>query len=251
MRYFYFKDKNQNFAIRGMSPHNDDNWPPFDYFRFNHAELAALQLQEILKLKCPTSIPEEMVRKFALEQTDEMIKGMLTKSSPNPNILKLLSDDSLSKDEQFSLLKGITVHSTDILWLNKKAQELGYLLNVYHIEHYPEKFDAKKKPACYHSNPDKSITKIGGTDMTEGEMRALLEQRKVVQARIYHNGNIWHCFFFTFKGLAGLEHGNLGSRPHWHYWSDKCGMTFEQIKECINNCKMPTSDVHILIERNE
>lgn len=251
MRYFYFKDENPNFAIRGMAPHNDEDCRPFDHFRFGHAELASAQLQEILKLKCPFSIPDDIVRKFVLEQTDEMISEQLSKTKANPAISKLIKDDSLSKDAQFSLLKGLTLHPYDILWLNKEAQDLGYLLNIYHVETYPEKFNEKEKPLCYHSNPDKSITKIGETEMSEGEMRALLEQRKVVQARIYHRGEHWHCFYFTFKGLSGQEKGEFGSKPHWHYWSDKCGMTFEQIKDCINNCKMPTSDVHILIERNE
>ena len=251
MQFFYFKDKNQNFAFRGMAPHNDENCLPFEYFRLGHAELASQQFQEILKIKCPISIPDDMVRKFVLEQTDSMINEHLSNSTANPMISQLLNDDTLSKDEQFSLLKGVTLKPHDILWLNKEAQDLGYLLNVYHIETYPDKFNEKQKPVCYHSNPDKSITKIGNTEMTEGEMRALLEQRKVVQARIYHKGNHWHCFFFTFKGLSGQERGEFGSKPHWHYWSDKCGMTLDKMKECINNCKMPTSEVHILIDRDD
>lgn len=98
MRYFYFKDENQNFAIRGMAPHNDEDCRPFDHFRFGHAELASAQLQEILKLKCPFPIPDDMVRKFVLEQTDEMISEQLSKTKANPAISKLIKDDSLSKD---------------------------------------------------------------------------------------------------------------------------------------------------------
>lgn len=234
-----------------MAPHNDENCLPFDYFKYGHAMLAAEQFHEVLKYKCPIPIPDDMVRKFVLEKTEEMIAEQMEKSSPNPSISKLLNDESLSKSEQFDLLMGITLHPHDILWLNKEAQDLGYLLNVYHIETYPDKFNEKQKPVCYHSNPDNIISKIGNTEMTEGEMRALLEQRRVVQARIYHKNGLWHCFYFTFKGLSGLERGDYGSKPHWHYWSDKCGMTLERFKECIDICKMPSSDVHILIDRND
>ena len=76
----------------------------------------------------------------------------------------------------------------DILWLNKDAQELGYLLDICHVETYPVKFDEKQKPVVFNTKDDQSIETISKTDMTAGEMRALLEQRKVIQARVYHKG---------------------------------------------------------------
>lgn len=88
----------------------------------------------------------------------------------------------------------------DILWLNKDAQELGYLLDIYHEETYPVKFDEKQKPVVFNQNDDKTIETIGKTSMTEGEMRALLEQRKVIQARVYHKDSHWYCFYFCWSG---------------------------------------------------
>lgn len=90
---------------------------------------------------------------------------------------------------------------------------------------------------------------IGATEMSDGELRALLEQRKVVQARVYHKDNHWHCFYFTFKGLAGLESGVMGSKPHYHYLSDKSGIAWDELIQRIKDCDMPTSKVHIIIER--
>ena len=80
-------------------------------------------------------------------------------------------------------------------------------------------------------------------------MRALLEQRKVIQARVYHKGSHWHCFYFTFKGLAGQEKGEMGSQSHYHYISDKSGITWNELIDGIKKCKMPTSKVHIIIKR--
>lgn len=101
----------------------------------------------------------------------------------------------------------------------------------------------------FHQKKDGTIEKMDSTDMTEGEMRALLEQRKVIQARIYHKNNIWHCFYFTYKGLAGLESDLMGSKPHYHYFSDKSGIAWDELVRRIKDCDMPSSKVYIQIIR--
>ena len=249
MREFYFKDKKTNVAFRGFQPTTDINCPPFDYFRLGHALNSANLFQDLLKVKCPIPISDDMVRKFVLQQTDEMISKMLANSSPNTAIHQLLIDNTLSQKEQNKLLKGVALIPSDILWLNKEAQDEGYLLDIYHEEKYPEKFNENTHPALFHQKKDGTIEKIGSSDMTEGEMRALLEQRKVIQAHIYHKDNIWHCFYFTYKGLAGLESGLMGAKPHYHYLSDKSGIAWDELVKRIKDCDVPSSKVHIIINR--
>lgn len=178
-----------------------------------------------------------------------MIADKLANSKPHPAIHQLFFDESLSHKEQIKLLKDVTLTPTDILWLNKEAQDAGFLMDIYHEEKYPEKFDEKKHPLLFQKKEDGSIEKMGSTDMTEGEMRALLEQRKVIQARVYHKESIWHCFYFTFKGLAGEESGITGSKPHYHYLSDKSGVKWDDLVSRIKDCDMPSSKVHIVIDR--
>lgn len=250
MQEFYFKDKHPKTEYWGFIPHNDVNCAPFDYFRYIHAEQCYKIINQILKDEYRTGISEHDIRQYALKQVDELIEQLLSSASPKTEIHKLLTDYTLSKKEQNELLKSLTLKAVDILWLNKEAQELGYLLDIYHEEIYPEKFDEKKKPVAYSKKEDGSIETIGHTEMTEGEKRALLEQRKVVQARIYHKGEHWHCFYFTFKGLAGEESGVMGAKPHYHYISDKSGITWEMLMQRIKECNMPTSKVHIFIERS-
>ena len=249
MREFYFKDKNTNIAFRGFEPTTDTDCPPFDYFRLGHAYNAANLFQDVLKIKCPISIPDDLVRQFVLQKTDEMITQMLSNSAPHPAIHQLLTDDTLSHKEQERLLKDVILKPTDILWLNKEAQDFGYLLDIYHEEKYPEKFNEKRHPLLFHRKEDGTIEKMGTTDMTEGEMRALLEQRKVIQARVYHKNSNWHCFYFTFKGLAGEENGFMGSKSHYHYLSNKSGIVWNDLMKRINDCNMPSSKIHIVIER--
>lgn len=249
MREFYFNDKSKNVAFRGIVPSNDVNCAPFDYYRFSQAELSFKILSEQVRLQCPIDMPEEFIRNFALDQVDEHINNMLASSPLKSEIHQLLLDNNLSSKEQEKLLMGMTLTPVDILWLNKDAQELGYLLDIYHEETYPIKFDEKQKPVVLNQNEDKTIETIGKTNMSEGEMRALLEQRKVIQARIYHKDPHWHCFYFTFKGLAGQEKGVMGMQPHYHYLSDKSGIEWDELIDGIKKCKMPASKVHIIINK--
>lgn len=163
-------------------------------------------------------------------------------------MLKLLTDEKLSYKKQNALLKNQVLVVSDLLWFNKDAQEQGYLLDVYQKEKYPDKFKEKHSPVCFHEKDNGEIETIGKTDMTDGELRALLEQRKVIQARVYHKNEHWHCFYFTYKGLAGLESGVMGAKPH--YISDGAGISREELNKRISECDMPASKVHIIIERN-
>lgn len=199
MREFYFKDKRTNVAFRGFQPTTDKDCPPFDYFRLGHAYIFANIFQDRLKVNCPIPIPDDMVRQFVLQQTDEMIAEKLAKSTPNPAIHQILTEKALSYKEQNRILKDVTLTSDDILWLNKEAQDYGYLMDIYHEEKYPEKFNEKKHPVLFHQKVDGDIEKMGSTEMTDGEMRAMLEQRKVIQARIYHKDITWHCFISLTK----------------------------------------------------
>lgn len=250
MREFYLKDKKQNFAIRGVMPHNDVNWPPFDFFRYGNALNFSNIFKDSLRGNSSIEIPDKMIKTFVLGKVDDLISDILDKTTHNDNLWKLLSIDELSYKEQNALLKNQVLSPSDLLWLNKDAQDLGYLLDIFHEEKYPAKFQEKQTPICFQEKENGEIETIGNTNMTDGEMRALLEQRKVVQARIYHRNERWHCFYFTFKGLAGLESGLMGAKPHYHYLSDKSGIMREELNKRIADCDMPSSKVHIIIDRS-
>jgi hypothetical protein len=79
MKEFYFKDKENNRAIRGIGPKNDINCAPLDYFKYGHAEIASNLFSDVLKVKSPMPIPDNMVRGFVLQETDKMIEEQLKK----------------------------------------------------------------------------------------------------------------------------------------------------------------------------
>lgn len=251
MREFNFKDQNKKVAYRGILPHNDVNCRPLDYFKYGYALILSNIFRERLEMRGINSYSDDLVNKEALLNVEKKISEMLGNSTRNKNLFDLLSNEELSYKEQTRLLKGMVLTSTDLLWLNKDAQDLNYMLDVFQEEKYPEKFNDKKKPVCFCQQDDNSIETIGTTDMTDGEMRALLEQRKVVQARVFHKGEHWHCFYYTYKGFAGLEPGIMGKQPHYHYISDKSGISRMELERCIKECQMPTSKVHIVIKRGK
>lgn len=247
MKEFRYVDKVNNVAFRGIVPNNDKNCPPFLFFCLSHAYYLEKLFSDKVKASGLAPMPEYESRMFVLKQVDEKIESVLSSSPPNPKIHELLTNDTLNFKKQKRLLNGLKLSHSDILWLYKEAQDLGYLMDTTLVESHPAKFDENKKPFLFYKNLDGTMDVIGKTDMTEGEMRAYLEQRKVVQVRIFHNTKHWHCFYYTFKGMAGKEHGEMGGQPHYHYLSDKSGLSWEQLQMRIENVNMPSSDVHILV----
>lgn len=251
MREFYFEDKSRCRFFIGSQPKDDINCNPFDYFLYNYAHtLANLHLQIATHHGNGKNLQTDIFYHLALEEVKEYTDNIMYSTYPHIKLQQILSHTEWNKKQQERLWKGVILQPSDFLWFNWLAQEIGYLLDIYHIQLIPKVFDNKKKPMFFTHETDGSINRIGETDMSDGEMRGILEQRKVLQARVYHKGNIWHCFYFTFRGLAGAEPGVFGGVPHYHYLSDKYGISRDNLNECIYSAKMPSSEVHIQINRS-
>lgn len=251
MQEFYFENKKEHYSIRGIAPSNDENCKPLQYFMltnaFNHAK-HIMDMYDHGVYKGPRP-DDKTIFKFAYDKVEQMVISIFHKFQIKQELKDLLQYDSLPKRQQEKKLKGMTLTPADIVCLLAEAEFNGYLLDIYHKEKLPSCFEEKKHPMCFYQNEDGTIEKMGDTDMTDGELSALLDQRRVVQARILHRGEHWHCLYFTFKGVHGKESGENGSKPHWHYLSDKYGISLEVLKQRINECDMPSSKVHIFINR--
>lgn len=250
MREFYFEDKKKQISYRGYAPHNDENWKPLEYVIYPHAYNRAKIYLDHYEHGCfgELKVNEQFFFDKALDETIEMIKGMIAGHKAPTQLMDLLKFESLPKRQQEKRLKDLKLTATDILCFWIEADIEGYLLDSYHFETYPDRYNEKQHPMCYAQKPDGSIETIGNTEMSDGEMKALLHDRKVVVARILHKDEHWHCFYHTFKGLAGEEPGENGSKPHWHYISDKFGITREDLQERLKNCDLPQSKSHIFIK---
>ena len=249
MKEFYFEDKENSKFVTGILPKDDINCNPYDYFIYLYAEAVAnLRIALARKEGKANDIVEALIRDLALSEIIHKNEEILAHSHLNKKLKQILEDVELTRSEQEKILRDIMINGADILWFNKKAQELGYKLDIYHIETIPSIYENKQKPMLFMEHKDGAVEKMGETNMSDGQLKAILDQRKVIQARIYHKDSIWHCFYYTFKSLNGQEPGDLGSKPHYHYLSNKFGMCIEYILERIKQNSAP-SGVHILLDR--
>lgn len=234
----------------GIQAHDDLNCPPFDYYVYTHAMARESMYAAILNGKgYPELADETIVKKIALKHAEDFFEDMLHKTLPDFRIQKILAHTEWSKKQQVDLWNGFELRTRDLLWFNWLAQKVGYLLDVRVIETHPKIFNQKQMPMVFRETEDGSIDKIDDTNMKDGEMRALLQQRKVQNVRIYHKGDVWHCFYGTLRGLNGQEQGAVGSRPHFHYISDKWGIKMDDLLQRIQANDMPSS-IHVLFKRD-
>lgn len=251
MREFYFEDKLRNSIVMGICPHDDMNWGPLDYYMYSFALARGNLYNRVIDIKGrPKWADEVLVNRVALKQTQDMIADMLRNTLPDCRLQQILARAEWTKKQQIKLWKNVELRSIDLLWFNWLAQQMGYLLDVYHIETIPEVYKQKQSPLVFREEDNGEVEKIGETNMSDGEMKALLRQRRVQTIRVYHKNDVWHCFYGTYKGINGEESGSHGSQPHLHYISDKWGMSREELNRKIQTNEMPSSPVHILLKRD-
>lgn len=250
MREFYFEDKIEHFAIIGASPNNDINCKPFDYFKYTYADVVLRTYIKIAShIKELSNIEESYFYPFVLKQIDECNNNIMRSTYPSAYLQQILTHNEWNKHQQKKLWDGVILRPADVFWFNWLSQTVGYLLDIYHVELLPKTLADKRLPLCFTQEKDGSFRKIGSTNLTEGEMRGIIEQRKVLQVRIYHRDSTWHCFYFTYRGLAGEEPGTFGSIPHYHYISDKFGISLNELKKRLIDGNMPSSKIHIQIKK--
>lgn len=154
-----------------------------------------------------------------------------------------------SKKDQLKLLRGksLTPYSfAKLLFLSHL--EFGFSFSQYTSEKLPGNINNSQLPILFQlSVNEESVSIIGETTLKEGELKNVILHRKKIVANFLDKGNEWHCFYLTFKALAGKESWNQG-QPHYHYLSDKFGVTREEVIKGIKAGNVPSTPVHIGIK---
>ena len=250
MRRFYYFDKKQKRVIMGVGATEDYNCKPMEYL----IGFKILSYMNGYYCKCDMEGKSDLkdnpfIEAAAPQMAINFVNEMLQKSSLDTRWQQLLSHEEWSKKEQVQLLKNMVLKPSDILWFCKQTQELGYLLDVYRIETTPKVYEGKKTPFVFREKDNGEIEKMGNTDMSDGEMRDWLKQRKAYVIYVFHKGDAWHCFDSTDKAIHGEEHGQvMGNQPHYHYLSSKWGICLEELNQRITSNKMPSS-IHLPLNK--
>ncbi len=159
-----------------------------------------------------------------------------------PNFILLL--ESKSKKEQIKLLRGENLTSGQLIaYIFRAFKEYGFLFSQYRSEHYHKGLDKDDLPKLVEVNGDEVRT-VGETSLTDGQLKQAVNYRKVIIAKFLDKGDEWHCFFVTYNSIGGKETWK-GGQPHFHYISDKWGISREEAVKKFKSNRYPTTNVHI------
>jgi hypothetical protein len=231
--------------VRGFSTDNVENVNPHEYFRNLELQKRAIQYRDMLFAKNPYKA-SLLTEDFFLKHAEESLEGFFEKFEQvklGENLKKLLPTQK--KNEQEKLLKGATIDTNQLMALILKAHsDHGYLFSRVMIENLPNSLDKKKFPEAIHKKDDGSIEVIGETDLTEGEIRHIFNQRKVTVANFLEKDGFWHCLFITYNSIDGRENWRDG-QAHFHYMSSSFGISKEEFIESIRSGNYKSTPIHI------
>ena len=80
--------------------------------------------------------------------------------------------------------------------------------------------------------------------ITKGEVKNLIEQRKVIVSHFFDKDDNWHCFFTTYNSIGGKEN-HKGGQPHFHYISSAFGISREDFLESMKSGQYKSTSIHI------
>ena len=190
------------------------------------------------------------IKKIALKEGVKMwqeeFQNIMTQKLPD-NIFNIL--DGASKKEQIKLLKGISLTSEELMFFIFKAwEDYGFTYSVYTSHHNHKGLDDTLMPRFAYKEENDDIISIGGTKLTDGQIKQAIDHRTVIISKFLDKGSLWHCFFLTYKSLKGEENYKNG-QPHLHFISHTWGLSREYVLQQLKSkdyrlSSLPHIDFH-------
>lgn len=185
------------------------------------------------KIPFPSDEIEKAIFKIAVKDWIDRYNEIMKTDVP-ANLLSVLT--ASSKNNQVKLLKGLSISPDQfIAFIFKARLEHGFLYSTYSAEHHHKGLDLKDLPKVIEVRED-GVRKIGETTLTDGQLKQVVEHRKVIVSKFLDKGKEWHCLFLTYDSLRGKEAWKDG-QPHYHYISDKFGIPRSKVVEELKNNK--------------
>ena len=167
----------------------------------------------------------------------------IMKAEVPPNFMKLLETES--KREQEKLLRGQSLTPYQMAaWLFRAYTEFGYTFSNYTAEHHHKGLDESTLPDLIHVKDDGNIKTAGKTNLSEGQLKRVVSERKVTIAKFLDNGDSWHSLFTVYRSLRGEEKWKDG-QPHFHYISDKWTIPRAEAVARFKSENYPATNIHI------
>jgi hypothetical protein len=219
---------------------------PIEYFKNRSITSHFYMMKDVSDHKLK-DIPKEIKHKVLLKQATETWENRylsIIEEKLDEDFLNLLI--ASKKSDQIRLLKGKSfTPNTLIKFLFISYLDFGFTFSRYTSEKLPKNLNQQNLPTMINLSEDESSVEIiGETILKEGELKNVINHRKNIVANFLDKGDEWHCFYVTYKSLAGKESWNDGE-PHYHYLSDKFGLSREEVVQGIIDGKVPSTPVHI------
>lgn len=220
---------------------------PIEYYKKNRIASMMTMDRDILIMNnppFPISHCDEYLYERANKKYEDWYKSIRETEVP-PNFIKLLTAES--KNEQEKLLKRQTLTVQQLMaFIFLSYEDFGFTLSEYTGENHRKGIDEIDLPTLIRVTED-GVDKAGETPMTDGQLKNVVESRKVIVSKILDKNGVWHCFFLTFNSIAGKESWK-GGQAHFHYISDKFGITREEAVKQLKSKKYPATSVHIALK---
>ena len=238
-------DENGSGFVRVFASDKVEKVNPVEYYKTAELKQSATMIRDLLYAKSPLLTSFLDIEYFE-KKAKEMVVGYCEKCEQteiHENFIELLKTER--KKDQVRLLKGMSLNP-DILMslIFKSYSDFGYLYSKYHFKNLPNGFEGKQLPKVFHLKEDGSVYKVGETELTDGELKHIIENRKVIVSHFFEKDDIWHCFFLTYKSIGGKESWKEG-QPHFHYISNGFGISKEDFIESMRTGKYKSTSVHI------
>lgn len=239
-----YEENGQGFT-RIFSSDKVENVNPVAYYKKYELEKRAIVLRDLLNAK-DANLATQLDDSFFIKQAEDTLDGFFEKfenTEIHENFYKLLETER--KKDQINLLKGLSLNPDQLMSLIFKSHQIyGFLYSKYRFENLPNGLEQRKLPTLIQLNEGSSIKKIGDTDLTDGELKNLIEHRKVIVSHFFEKGDTWHCFFTTYNSIGGKENWKNG-QAHFHYISSAFGISKTDFIESMRTGKYKSTSIHI------
>lgn len=218
---------------------------PIDYYKNYELVKRATILRDLLNSVDPFLL-SNLDDSFFLKNAENTLGDLLEQfeqTEVHQNFLTLL--ETSRKKDQIRLLKGMTINPDQLMSLIFKSYNyFGFLYSKYLFENLPNGYEDRKLPKLFQYKDDGTIEKVGETDLTDGELKNIIEQRKVIVAHFFEQGDFWHCFFLTYNSIGGKENRKDG-QAHFHYFSSSFGISKADFLESMKTGNYKSTSIHI------
>lgn len=161
------------------------------------------------------NVPDEFFAKKAQEiwkarKAEWIAKGV------DPTISALMAAKNFDEAERISRSKTIFQNSfSGSVFCLRSAENFQYTVHTHQIP--PSNLANKNKPSFLHVENGKILAVGGKHELSDGELKKLITDRKIMHIHDFQKDAEWHLFFFTYRDVKG-EHWETG---HIHYCSSK------------------------------